>query len=56
MEYLTGEVSRTQRRPDYSKLRSKVSREESAEVIVPAENSGREGPNLIEVRTANTIK
>lgn len=46
---LIGEVSRTRRRPNYSKPRSKACREKSAEVIVPAKDSGREGLNPTEV-------
>ncbi len=46
---LIGEVSRTQWRPNYSKLRSKACREKSAEVIVPCEDSAREGLNPTEV-------
>ena len=46
---LIGEVSRTQWRPIYSKLRSKVCRDKSGEVIVPYEDSAREGPNPTEV-------
>lgn len=46
---LIGEVSRTQWRPIYSKLRSKACREKSAEVIVPCDDSAREGLNPTEV-------
>lgn len=46
---LIGEVSRTQWRLIYSKLRSKACREKSAEVIVPCEDSAREGLNPTEV-------
>ena len=46
---LIGEVSRTRRRPNYSKSWSKACREKSAEVIVPANDSGREGLNPTEV-------
>lgn len=47
--HLIGEVSRTQLRPSYSKPWSKACREKSAKVIVPAEDSGREGLNPTEV-------
>jgi len=42
---LIGEVSRTQLRPNYSKLRSKACREKSAEVIVPNHGLVWEGLN-----------
>lgn len=47
--HLIGEVSRTRLRPSYSKPWSKACREKSAKVIVPAEDSGREGLNPTEV-------
>lgn len=47
--HLIGEVSRTRLRPSYSKPWSKACREKSAEVIVPAEDIGREGLNPTEV-------
>ena len=53
---LIGEVSRTQLRPNYSKLRSKACREKSAETIVPDGDSIGEGSNLTEVNATNTIK
>ena len=46
---LIREVSWMQWRPNYSKLRSKACREKSAEVIVPCEDSAREGLNPTEV-------
>lgn len=42
---LIGEVSRTQWRPNYTKLRSKACREKSAEVIVPNHELVWEGLN-----------
>lgn len=52
---LIGEVSRTRRRPTYSKPWSKACHEKSAEVIVPAEDSGREGLNPAEVNNRKTL-
>lgn len=52
---LIGEVSRTRRRPAYSKPWSKACREKSAEVIVPAGDSGREGLNPTEVNNRKTL-
>ena len=40
----------------FQSRRSKACREKSAETIVPAEDSGREGSNLTEVNTTDTIK
>ncbi len=52
---LIGEVSRTRRRPNYSKPWSKACREKSAEVVVPAEDSDREGLNPTEVNNHRTL-
>ena len=52
---LIGEVSRTRWRRNYSKPWSKARREKSADVIVPAEDSGREGPNPTEVNNHKTL-
>lgn len=52
---LIGEDSRTQWRPNYSKLRSKACREKSAEVIVPCEDRAREGLNPTEVNNLQTL-